>query len=79
MTHYESAIYWRRKAFGMRFDVDGTIGGSLAAAIKADTTGDTSMEVMAEAPDTMTVHADGVSVQNLITDHEDYGNTRWWH
>jgi len=78
LTHYDSARYWRQKAFGVQYEINGTIGGSLAAAVKADTLGDTALETRAEPPDTMTVHADGVSIQNLITDHEDYGNTRWW-
>ena len=68
--------HWIASAMGVRYLVDGTVGGALADAIEADS--DPAVEIKAEPYDRPSEHAAGVSVQNLIDDHDDYGNTRWW-
>ena len=78
IQNWRSAEYWHMKAFGAQYKINGTIGGALANAIEADSIGDKALEIKAEPHDTPGVHAAGVSVENLITDHDDYGNTRWW-
>lgn len=70
---------WMLSAFGAKYLINGVIGGELANAIEADTIGDTALEIKAEPYDVPSAHAGGVSVENLITGHDDYGNTRWWH
>lgn len=68
--------HWMASAMGIRYLIDGTIGGSLADAIAADE--DPALDLKAEPYDRPSVHAAGVSVENLIEGHDDYGNTRWW-
>lgn len=70
---------WIHRALGLRYLVDGTIGGELENAVKTDGLGDTAFELKAEAPDLPGTHEAGVSIQNLIEGHDDYGNTRWWY
>jgi len=67
---------WIASAMGVRYLIDGTIGGALADAIAADE--DPAVDLKAEPYDRPSEHAAGVSVRNLVTGHEDYGNTRWW-
>ena len=69
---------WMISAVGARYLIDGTIGGELANAIQADTLQETALEIQAEGPEMPTTREGGVSVENLITGHDDYGNTRWW-
>ena len=68
---------WITSALGRRYFIDGTIGGELANAIEADCSGDTALEIVSEPPGVRS-NSFGVSVQNLITGHDDYGNTRRW-
>ena len=68
--------HWMASAMGIRYLIDGTIGAALADAIEADE--DPALDLKAEPYDMPSVHAAGVSVRNLITGHDDYGNTRWW-
>jgi hypothetical protein len=50
---------------------------SLTRAIEVDESGDTALDV-ASSGDGSAICNRGVSVNNLITGHDDYGNTRWW-
>lgn len=68
--------HWIASAMGIRYLVDGVIGGALADAIASDE--DPALDIKAEPYDMPSVHAGGVSVRNLITGHDDYGSTRWW-
>ena len=68
--------HWIASAMGIRYLVDGTIGGALADAITADE--DPALDIKAEPYDRPSEHATGVSVENLVTGHDDYGETRWW-
>jgi len=69
---------WAISALGAQYLISGKIGGELANAIEADSIGDTAMEIKAEPHDTPSTREDGVSVENLIEGHGDFGSTRWW-
>jgi len=68
--------HWIASAMGIRYLIDGTVGGALADAIASDE--DPALDIKAEPYDRPSEHAAGVSVKNLITGHDDYGETRWW-
>ena len=68
--------YWMASAMGLRYLIDGTIGGSLADAIADDT--DPALDLKVEPHDKPSERSGGVSVRNLVTGHDDYGNIRWW-
>jgi hypothetical protein len=60
---------------GWKWD-DGTIGGSLKHAIDSDSADIAEEPVMGGSP---AVGLNGVSIQNLITGHERYGETDVWY
>ena len=72
---WDSYKAWRIKAFGAKWELEGIPGGSLLAAIKADETKDQNLSISAGEPQPS---PGGVAVENVITGHDDYGNTRWW-
>jgi hypothetical protein len=67
---------WRNMALGKKWD-EGTVGGSLLHAMNSDKV-DISEEFKAESSGQHSLY-DGMSVDNLITGHDDYGNTRSWY
>jgi hypothetical protein len=71
--------FWIAKAAGTKWLEDGTVGGSLLKAIQTDSLGDTAQEIKSSDPLGSREGAGGVSVENLVTGHDDYGNTRWWN
>ncbi len=74
LKQWESAEMWRKKALGPYFDTRGEPGGFLAAAISIDKA-DIAEEMQMQDQE----HETGVSVRNLISGHDDYGNIRKWH
>ena len=70
----ENFAYWKHIALGWKWD-EGIIGGSLKHAIDSDGV-DIAEENVMEAPSVVGLR--GISVQNLITGHDDYGNVRSW-
>jgi hypothetical protein len=74
MTSY---TYWRNLALGSRWE-EGIVGGTLLHAIDTDKI-DLSEEFQMEAHDGGAANTGGVSIQNLISSHNDYGNTRTWY
>ncbi len=70
----ERFAYWKHLALGWKWD-DGIIGGSLKHAIGTDEA-DIAEESVMEGPPVAGLN--GVSVQNLLTGHSDYGNVRSW-
>ncbi len=70
----EKFAYWKHLALGWKWD-DGIIGGSLKHAIDTDGA-DIAEESVMEGPPVAGLN--GVSVQNLLTGHSDYGNVRSW-
>jgi hypothetical protein len=70
---------WILTALGMRYLIDGTVGGTLADAIASDSIGDMALDLKAEPHDAPSAHSAGVSVRNLVTGHDDYGNTSTRH
>lgn len=68
---------WMKTAVGLRYLIDGTIGGELMNAVEADGVGDLAVEIKAE-PHDAPMGGGGVSVENLIDGHGDYGHTRSW-
>ncbi len=71
----EKFAYWKHLALGWKWD-DGVIGGSLKHAIDNDAA-DIAEEPVMSGPHVVGKNA--VSVQNLISGHDDYGNTRSWY
>ena len=72
---WDSYKVWRISALGVKWESRGEPGGELLNAINADSVGDYALDIKAGEPQPS---AGGVSVENLITGHSDYGNTRWW-
>lgn len=72
----EMYMHWMASAMGVQYLVNGNVGGALSDAIAADE--DPALDLKAEPVDMPSEYAAGISVRNLITGHEDYGNTRWW-
>ena len=70
----EQFAYWKHMALGWKWD-EGIIGGSLKHAIDSDAADIAEEAVMSPPP---VAGKAGVSVQNLIPGHDDYGNTRTW-
>lgn len=70
---------WMLSALGARYLVNGEIGGELANAIDADSLGDVALDIQTEpAGGSLSGASGGVSVKNMITGHDDLGETRWW-
>lgn len=72
-----SYIYWRRIALGPDFD-RGKLGGLLLSAIMSDKA-DIAEEYRAERFDSDLVGGRGISVENLIAGHDEYGQVRSWY
>jgi hypothetical protein len=73
LKQFEAAREWRSEALGPIFDLKGEPGGLLLATIqldKANVAEDMSLRVPSERA--------GISVENLIESHSDYGNIRSW-
>ncbi|KKK83643.1 hypothetical protein LCGC14_2791320 [marine sediment metagenome] len=70
----EKFAYWKHLALGWKWD-EGIVGGSLKHAIDNDSA-DIAEESAMEGPGVSGLT--GMSIQNLITGHDDYGNTRAW-
>lgn len=69
--------HWIASAMGLRYLIDGTLGGALADAILGDE--DLALDLNVEPADKLSDRSGGISVRNLVTGHDDYGNTRtWW-
>jgi hypothetical protein len=84
LENWTSAKEWRRRALGIKYDINGEIGGELADAINLDSIGDTALDIESEPPDDVAAMdypggGRGLSIVNNITGHDDYGNTRWWY
>lgn len=75
IQNMQSYAYWKNIALGFKWD-SGIVGGTLGHAIKTDRY-DISEEMRAEPPN-MSLKRSGVSINNLITGHDDYGNVRTW-
>lgn len=75
IENFESHAYWKKLALGSRWD-EGIPGGTLLHAIQTDKY-DLSEEMSAEPP--VVPSEGGIAVKNLITGHDDYGNTRRWY
>ena len=78
LEQWDSADKWMQSACGVKWMLTGEPGGELLKAIQADTVGDVALELKASPADEVPGASGGVAVQNLITGHDDYGNTRWW-
>ena len=70
----EKFAYWKHMALGWKWD-EGIIGGSLKHAIDNDEADIAEESVMSGPP---VVGANAISVQNLLTGHDDYDNIRSW-
>jgi len=77
LKEWDSYESWMKTSVGLRYLIDGTVGGELANAIEADGIGDLAVEIKAE-PHNDSLGGGGASVENLIEGHDDYGNTRNW-
>ena len=75
IQNLQSYAYWKNIALGFKWD-SGIVGGTLKHAIDTDKY-DLSEEMRTEPPH-LRVRGDGVSVQNLLSGHDDYGNVRRW-
>lgn len=71
----EQFAYWKHMALGWKWD-EGIVGGSLKHAVDTDSA-DIAEESTMEGP--AVPGKIGISVQNLNTDHDDYGATRTWY
>lgn len=79
LKHWDAYKQWMQSACGIKWSINGEPGGELLKAIQADTVGDTALELKVERYEDADARGRGVSVENLITGHDDYGNTRtWW-
>ncbi len=74
---WTSYRFWIAKAAGSDWLSDGKVGGSLLKAIQNDSVKDTAVDIKME-PAQMSPAKGGTSIENLITGHDDVGNTRWW-
>jgi len=77
LENWDSYHRWLAMACGSNWLAQGKVGGSLKRAIETDGVGDTALDIAASG-DASGVNKCGVSVKNLVTGHDDYGNTRWW-
>lgn len=73
---WDSYAAWMRSALGPKWETSGDPGGELLAAINADSVLDTALDIRASEP--FPTGAGGVAVENVISGHDDLGNTRWW-
>ncbi len=71
----EAFTYWKHMALGWKWD-EGIVGGTLKHAIDTDSA-DIAEESAMEGP--LVPGKVGLSVQNLLDGHDDYGNTRTWY
>lgn len=78
LEQWDSADKWMQSACGVKWLLTGEPGGELLKAIQADTVMDLALDMQAEPAERGGGNG-GVAVENLITDHDDYGSTRWWH
>ena len=76
IENVDSHNYWKRLALGSRWD-EGILGGTLLHAINTDKY-DLSEEMSAQPP-SGSGSSRGISIKNLITGHDDYGNIRSWY
>ena len=74
LKHFEAAKEWRKEALGPFFDMRGEPGGLLLVAINLD-----KANIAEEMQLRQEAERKGIPIQNLITDHDDYGNIRTWH
>lgn len=77
LQNWESAKFWKREALGMQYELNGKVGGQLANAINTDSIGDAALDMTSRGQ--INLRQDGIAIRNLITGHEDYGNTRTWY
>lgn len=75
LTHWNAYNQWIASAMGTQFLSRGIIGGELKRAMDIDS--DDAVEIVSE-PMEFKQDLGGISVTNLDSSHEDYGNTRWW-
>ncbi len=75
---WDSYRAWRISAFGVKWESEGKPGGALLNAIQADSVRDTALDIKSGEPSPGGAGGGGVAVENVITGHDDYGNTRWW-
>lgn len=82
LENWQAAERWRRSAFGTQYELNGKIGGELASAIESDSLNNTALEVKAEPSDITSslgvLGGFGLAINNQITGHDDFGNTRFW-
>ena len=77
LENWESSKFWERKALGVQYEINGKVGGQLANSINTDTIGDTALDMRSSGP--VLLRPDGIAIRNLVSGHDDYGNTRtWW-
>jgi hypothetical protein len=67
--------YWKRIALGWKWD-DGVVGGSLKHAIDNDKR--SAAEETSFEPPILAPRVQGISVQNLISGHDNYGGYDWY-
>lgn len=75
IENVESYNFWKRLALGPRWD-EGIVGGTLLHAVQTDKY-DLSEEMKAETY--LPEGPRGVSIRNLLSGHDDYGNVRTWY
>lgn len=76
IQNMQSYAYWKNIALGFKWD-SGIVGGTLGHAIATDRY-DISEEMRAEPPGAPGKLA-GTSIRNLITGHDNYGDTITWY
>jgi len=76
LQQMDSYAFWKSLALGPKWDA-GVIGGTLLHAINTDKI-DLSEEFKAERYERERLDK-GLSVENLISGHDDYGNIRTWY
>ncbi len=73
----ESYKYWYNLCMGFQYVMTGKVGGTLGRAIEKDKR-DRATVTRVERGPVLNAGVAGVGVQNLISGHDDYGNTRLW-
>lgn len=76
INEHEKYAHWYTLAMGSQYLANGKVGGTLAQIIdldKKDRVESYKVERKGSIQD-----SSGVAVTNLITGHDDYGNTRFW-
>jgi len=75
INEHEKYMRWYTQAMGSQYLINGKIGGTLANIIDRDKRDIAEVSKSERAP---VAQRTGISVQNLIEGHDDYGNTRTW-